>query len=509
MKHLSHLVFASLALSSFAVAQNVDRVLLAKSPDASARAWFSPDVGLWLEGFAGRERLVIGHGSEARFDEAGTLYFTRSFDDGHEETRRVTMRLRRGDARAQVVPTRAAPAYRLPSESKPQGMTIKVCVDAGHGGSDPGALGNGLRESDVNLAVAKRLQAWLALDTADTRGGGTWNVLMTRTSDATLSLAGRTNAANAFSAASFLSIHMNGFGDPSANGSETFCYTGQSNGAGGRYRNRLQAELLAAWGLRNRGNKEANFYVLRNTRMPAALLEGGFITNSTDSSRMKDASRIDRLALGLLWATQEHHGLRRYTPQSGPRTGRLLGVVFDASKSSSARIANATVALANGVSMRSASTTGLFRFELTPGSYTYIASAPGFAPLQLSRTVAADQDIWGSTGLRPTVAPTLATPGAVSAGSALTMTIRADARSPVLLAFGGRARLQSLGSFGILVPDLASAIFVNAGVTSSTGALTARLQTTSAMRGVRALVQPFALRARAWKFGNTAGFAIN
>lgn len=301
-------LFAALAAPLVAstesvLAQSVDRVLLAQAPDQKLRAWFSPNVGLWLEGFRGQARTVIGHGSQPRFDEDGTLWFTRSIDDGVYETARSTMRWRRGDARPQVVGRALAPAYVLPKSSSAQSRTIKLCIDAGHGGSDPGAVGNGLLEKNVNLAVARRLQAWLAADTADTRGGGTWNVLMTRTNDATLSLSARTNAANAFAAETFLSIHMNGFSNPSANGSETFCWTGQSARPGGQYRNRLQAELLAAWRLRNRGVKEANFFVLRNTRMPAALLEGGFITNATDTIPMKDAARVDRLALGLLWAT--------------------------------------------------------------------------------------------------------------------------------------------------------------------------------------------------------------
>lgn len=187
----------------------------------------------------------------------------------------------------------------------------------------------------------------------------------------------------------------------------------------------------------------------------------------------------------------------------------MLGVVFDAAKGSSVRIADATVVLANGVSQRSAASTGLFRFTLAPGAYSYVASAPGFAPLQLTRTVQADQDIWGSTGLRPVVAPTIRAAASVRAGSSLTMTIRADAQSPVLLIFGGRPRLLSLGGFGVAIPDLASAVLVNAGVTTSNGLMSARLQTRTSMRGVRALVQPFALRGRACKLGNAAGFAIN
>lgn len=507
---VSLLAVSVLVASMLSAQMNTQRVLLATSADGSTHAYFSPDVGLWLAGFDGKARTVIGHGSEPRFDAAGRLWFTRAFDDGHRVTKRVTMLLEPG-ARTARVTNAPSPAYRLPRQQQPLGATVKVVVDAGHGGTDPGAIGNGLREADVNLAVAKRLQAWLDLDTKDTRGGGTWNVLMTRTTDTFISLSGRTNAANAFGAASFLSVHMNAFSSASANGSESFCYRGFETRPAGLYRNRVQKELLSAWGLTNRGVKTAGFYVLRYTNMPAVLLEGGFITNATDASRMKDATRIDRLALGLLWATQEHHGITRYTPSGGGGTkpGTLSGVVYDVTKGTGSRIAGATVVLSSGVSARSAASTGAWSFSLAPGTYSYVASAPGYSPVQLTRTVTSEQTIWGSAGIRPTTAPTLDCPGTVIGGRTLPLRIGADASSPVLLILGGRPRLLPIGSFGIVIPDLAASFTLNAGVTSTSGLLAIGLKTTTALRGVRVLLQPFALRARAWKLGNAAGVRID
>ncbi len=489
---------------------NSQRVLLATSPDGAAHAYFSPDIGLWLAGFHGKARTVIGHGSEPRFDAAGRLWFTRAFDDGHYVTRQITMLFEPG-ARAPRATNAPAPAYRLPRPMQPLDASVKVVVDAGHGGTDPGALGNGLREADVNLAVAKRLQAWLDLDTADTRGGGAWNVLMTRTTDTFISLDARTNAANAFGAASFLSVHMNAFSSSSANGSETYCYTGTETRPAGLYRNRIQNEVLAAWGLTNRGVKTAGFYVLRYTSMPAVLLEGGFITNATDASRMKDAARIDRLALGLLWATQEHHGIQRYTPSSGGgnKPGTLTGVVYDITQGTGSRVVDATVVLSNGVLVRSAPTTGLWSFSLAAGTYKYVASAPGYLPLELTRTVTSEQTVWGSVGLQPTTAPTLDCPDSVIGGATLSIRVGADASSPVLLVLGASPSLLPLGSFGIVIPDLQGALTFNAGVTSSSGVLNLGLATTATLRGARLLVQPFALRGQAWKLGNAAGFRID
>jgi dipeptidyl aminopeptidase/acylaminoacyl peptidase len=69
----------------------------------------------------------------------------------------------------------------------------KVCIDPGHGGSDPGAVGNGLEEKDLNLATALKMKNWLNLDTQDTGGGYNWKVLMTRTTDTYVSLPARSS----------------------------------------------------------------------------------------------------------------------------------------------------------------------------------------------------------------------------------------------------------------------------------------------------------------------------
>ncbi|MCB9920309.1 MAG: N-acetylmuramoyl-L-alanine amidase [Planctomycetes bacterium] len=498
----------ALALACGAAAQSVERVLLA-DVRGGVRAWFSPDVGLWLEGFGGQKRIVIGRGSEPRFDRQGQLWFTRSEDDGHEIVRRETWLLAKGTS----VPVRThatGPAYRLPVPApRPLGAQVKVVIDAGHGGSDPGALGNGLREADINLAVALRLEAWLALDAADPRGGGDWSILMTRRTDTDVSLASRANAANAFGAASFLSVHMNSFTSASANGSETYCYTGQEARAAGLYRNRVQGEVLSAWGLTDRGVKTANFYVLRNTTMPAVLMEGGFITNTVDSSKMKSAASIDRLALGLLWATQEHHGFTRYTPSSGPTTGTLTGVVYDASQGTAVRIADASIFLTDGASQRSVVGTGAFSFTLPPGTYSYVASAPGFAPAALTRTVVANQTIWGSPGLRPMSGPSIEGPFSTVAGNPLLLTVRADAQSPVLALIGSTPQLLTIGNFGIAIPDLATSVAITLGVVPASGTLSVSIPTPVASKGARLLMQPFAFFARAPKLGNAAAFELN
>lgn len=191
----------------------------------------------------------------------------------------------------------------------------KICIDPGHGGSDPGGTGNGLQEKSVVLDTSTRLKNWLDLDTSDSGGGGSWTVIRTRTSDVYVSLSGRTSYANSNSASRFCSIHSNAFGSSSANGIETFCYgSGSSNSFD--IRNKIYQEAVAMWPLTQRGTKTANFYVLVNTNMPAELHEMAFITNSTDAAYLASSTHRDNHARSEMYGIQRHYGLAKYTPQS-------------------------------------------------------------------------------------------------------------------------------------------------------------------------------------------------
>jgi N-acetylmuramoyl-L-alanine amidase len=188
----------------------------------------------------------------------------------------------------------------------------KICIDPGHGGSDPGAVGGGQTEAANVLDTANRFKAWLDLDTAATAGGGSWNVIRTRTSDSTVELGTRTSFANNNSAARFMSIHNNAASATSATGIETFC--APSLGTSGDLRNKVQEEAIAMWPLTNRGNKTANFFVLVNTSMPAELHEMGFITNSGDRVYLGSGTNRDNHAKSEMFAIQRHYGFAKYTP---------------------------------------------------------------------------------------------------------------------------------------------------------------------------------------------------
>ncbi|MBI1291559.1 hypothetical protein GC173_10000, partial [bacterium] len=188
----------------------------------------------------------------------------------------------------------------------------KICLDPGHGGSDPGAVGGGQEEEANVLDTSVKLKAWLDLDTAQTGGGGTWSVIRTRTSDVDVSLSARTTYANSNSAARFMSIHNNAAASTAATGIET--YSVSSTGTGADLRNKVQAEAVAMWPLTNRGNKTANFYVIVNTSMPAELHEMAFITNTGDRVYLGSSANRDNHAKAEMWGLQVHYGLAKYTP---------------------------------------------------------------------------------------------------------------------------------------------------------------------------------------------------
>lgn len=187
--------------------------------------------------------------------------------------------------------------YDLTRISIKSGSRGKIVIDPGHGGDDPGAVGpTGLQEKDIVLKVSLKVR-----DLLESYG---YTVVMTRTTDVYLSLQERCDIANNSQADLFISIHNNSFSDPSANGTETFSYF--PNDTGGQVAKSIQSKLIDALGLRNRGHKTSDFYVLRNTNMPAALTELAFISNpreeallNTDEFQTKAARAIVDGILGI------------------------------------------------------------------------------------------------------------------------------------------------------------------------------------------------------------------
>lgn len=156
-----------------------------------------------------------------------------------------------------------------------------ICIDPGHGGSDPGAIGpSGLYEKDVTLKIAQQVMKLL----------GNWGaiVLLTRGSDKDVSLQERADFANRNDADVFVSIHCNAANNPAAHGLEAFYFRG--SGAGKRLADIILDKLVLEIGLESRGTKEAGFAVLRHTDMPAVLVECGFLSNPTEEALLEKES---------------------------------------------------------------------------------------------------------------------------------------------------------------------------------------------------------------------------
>lgn len=174
-----------------------------------------------------------------------------------------------------------------------------IVLDAGHGGSDPGAIGpNGIREKDVAFAVTNKLAARL-------KNAGV-NVVLTRTSDVDVyaphasgaqELQARVNVAERNNAAAFISIHANSFTSPSAHGTETYYYSGST--AGRKLASVLQNGMMKHINLTNRGIEGANFYVLKRSSMPSALVELAFISNYNEERLLASDKFQNQLAAGL------------------------------------------------------------------------------------------------------------------------------------------------------------------------------------------------------------------
>ena len=154
----------------------------------------------------------------------------------------------------------------------------KVFIDPGHGGTDPGASGNGLYEKEVVLSISKKVRNILI-----SKG---FEVELSRSTDQYVSLSDRAAQANAWDADLFVSIHCNSATSSSANGTECYTYPTANTSTKSLSKNMASA-LASKLGLTNRGHKEANFAVLRLSNMPAILIETAFINNANDASKLK------------------------------------------------------------------------------------------------------------------------------------------------------------------------------------------------------------------------------
>lgn len=178
---------------------------------------------------------------------------------------------------------------------------VKIVLDPGHGGSDPGAVGNGLKEKNLTLKIVKYIKSMLE-DYKDVE------VFLTRGTDKTLSLEERTDFANAKKADFLCSVHINAGG---GEGYEDFVFTSiPAKSKTADIQRQIHNEVTKTVSFKDRGCKTANFHMLRETSMPAVLTENGFIDNASDAKKLKDESFIIKIAKGHVDGIVKAFGLK-------------------------------------------------------------------------------------------------------------------------------------------------------------------------------------------------------
>lgn len=178
-----------------------------------------------------------------------------------------------------------------------------IVIDAGHGGLDLGTRCHSpyCEEKRVALITAQLARRYL-----DKLG---YKVILTRNTDAFIPLKKRVQATNCSRAELFVSIHYNASPNKGAHGIEIF-YSDAKKDARSQESRRLAGtilkDVLQRTKARDRGVKRGNFYVIRESKIPAVLLEGGFITNQDERFKLKDQKYLDKIARGIAEGIDEY-----------------------------------------------------------------------------------------------------------------------------------------------------------------------------------------------------------
>lgn len=196
----------------------------------------------------------------------------------------------------------------------------KLCLDAGHGGKDQGSTGpTKLLEKDVNLYVAKAVSALF---------NQKFSVFQTRDRDVTISLSERSSLANKNKADILVSIHCNSFTNKEASGVETYCY--KMGGQGEKLARLIQKNMVAMTGLSDRGVKEKNLHMLRETKMPSALVELAFLSNPKEETLLKTEVFRKKCAQAIASAIKEYFGDTQVEKEISPARVFYKGREFEA-----------------------------------------------------------------------------------------------------------------------------------------------------------------------------------
>lgn len=194
----------------------------------------------------------------------------------------------------------AAPLLLIPKKQGPL-----IIIDAGHGGED-----NGTQSPFKPSYLEKSLTLTTSRMVRDFLNQMGYQTQMTRESDIFIPLKTRASLANGANPALFVSIHYNSAPSKEANGIEIFYYLSETDKersvASKKLATTMLKKVLERTGAKSRGVKSANFAVIRETNMPAVLIEGGFLTNQEEMQKIKDPAYLKQLALGIAQGVHEH-----------------------------------------------------------------------------------------------------------------------------------------------------------------------------------------------------------
>ena len=198
----------------------------------------------------------------------------------------------------------------FPERMAPNSVIRTICLDPGHGGEDPGKMDGRMEEKKFTLLLSEEVEHLLK------KAG--FNVVRTRTRDQAVKLADRPGIANQHEADLFISLHYNAAPKRTVEGVEVYCLApaGTVSSDGGKSapsypghaydgRNTLlayevQKSLVRKLGMNDRGVKRSQFMVLLTARMPAILIEGGFMTNPDEAQRIYDSEYRKKTARAIV-----------------------------------------------------------------------------------------------------------------------------------------------------------------------------------------------------------------
>lgn len=172
-----------------------------------------------------------------------------------------------------------------------------IVIDAGHGGTDRGARGYVpyCEEKKLSLQTARLVKKYL-----DQLG---YHVIMTRSTDCFIPLSKRVDVANQSTSNIFVSVHFNSSRNSTAHGVEVFFPDSKEKSTRSSSSKKLADAILGRvirrTSAHSRGVKKGNFYVIRETRMPAVLVEAGFISNPEERSLLRTREYQEKIARGI------------------------------------------------------------------------------------------------------------------------------------------------------------------------------------------------------------------